>query len=515
MNERLNDRLNERSEKQTDLRFLCGLTALFLIVGLGRGSLASWDEANYAVVSKLIVQTGDWITLRWPGGGFFFDKPPLYFWLTAFFYKIFGINEFATRLPSALGGIGLVAVTYLLGRRLFGRWAGVAGAGVVMSSTDFLRYARFGTFDILQLFFFSALILAYLGRPGAHPSGSTGGAGTDAGSADPEDRFTPFWGWFWVASAGCFMTKGPLVFLAWGIVGIHFLAGRRFKTLAAPAFWWGIALFAVLVVPWHVAAFQAQPEGFWREYVVKNYVTRGAQTLDGHGGSAYFYVRVLINKYHPWIFIVPIAIGLSIHRLRTTSAKSRDILLLAWIAVVFLFFTFLVKTKLNWYILPLHPALSILVGVCLAGWFHKRLGWLKPIFAAALLLHIPFSDVLRVDHSAAIRQLAPVIHSRVPAGKTVYLYDYHDQPAALFYWDRPVAYADSLAQLDTILDREKSVWLGVPARAFEPRVQEFTGRGLHVVVRANTPKTEDNLYLLETRPKGSRAAVLKGTGSAS
>lgn len=468
------------TEQRGDLLFLCGLAAPFLLWGLGSGALASWDEANYAVVSRAIVQTGDWITFHWPGGGFFFDKPPLYFWLTAAFYKIFGIGEFATRLPSALGGVGLVGVTYLLGRRLYGRWAGVAGAGVLLSSTDFLRAARFGTMDILQLFFFAAAILAYLKTQGP--------------DEDPAEARAAWW-WFWVMSAGCFMTKGPLVFLAWAIAGIHFLTERRWRTLAAPQFWLGIGLFTLIVLPWHIAAFQAHPEGFWREYVVKNYVTRGAQALDGHEGSWYFYVRVLINKYHPWIFVVPLAIALAARRLALQRDKSREVLMLAWIAVVFVFFTFFVKTKLNWYILPLHPALSLLVGVCLADWI-KKSGWIKPIVAAALILHVPFSSVFDGDYASGIKRLGPVVQSRVPAAEKVYLYDHHEQPAALFYWERPTLYADSLAALDEILKNEKRVRLVIPAEKFESSIYEFTKRGFHAVVRS---ETKEKLYFLETR----------------
>ena len=459
----------------SDLLFLLGLAAVVLLWGLGGGSLASWDEANYAVVSKAVAQTGDWIVFRWPGGNFFFDKPPLYLWLTAAGYLLFGIGEFATRLPSALGGIGVVAVTYFLGRRLFGRGAGLAAAGILLTTTDFLRYARFGTLDVLQLFFFTALILAYLGTSG-RPSR---------------------WWWFWAASAGCFMTKGPLVVLAWGICGIHFLVDRRWKSLAAPQAWLGTLLFAAIVAPWHIAAFQAQPEGFWNEYVVKNYVTRGATVLDGHEGGAYFYLRVLINKYQPWIFIAPIALAYAVRRLIKGPARSAEALLLGWVCVIFVFFTFLVKTKLNWYILPIHPALSILAGVCLAGWLKERRVWIRAVIVGAMALHVISGSVFGNDHAAGIRRLAPVVQSRVPAYEPVYLYDYHEQPAALFYWDRPVLYADGLAELDKAMRGRKRFWLAVPARAFEPRIREFTGRGLHVVVRADTDK--EKVYLLEKR----------------
>lgn len=461
---------------ERDVLLLTVLAALVLVWNLGAGSLASWDEACYAVVSKGIHRTGDWVVLRWFRDQLFFDKPPLYMWLTALFYKLFGVGEFATRLPSALAGAGLTGLTYLLGRRMFGREAGLAAAGILLTTTDFIRYARFGTLDTLQLFFFTAILLAYYG------------------AAEKPSR----WWWFWAASAGCFMTKGPLVAIPWAVAGLHFLAAdRRWKSLASRPLWLGSLLFLLLVLPWHVGAYLADPDFFMREYFYKNYVTRRGAAIDGHTGNAFFYLRVLINKYQPWIFIAPVAIGAAVLRFKDRAARRADALLLIWTVFVFGFFTFSVKTKLNWYILPIHPALSLLSGIWLAAVFKRQVRWIVTVVLAALALHAASGSAFRGDYAEGIRRLAPVVQSRVPYQEPVRLYDYHEQPAALFYWDRPVLYVDSLEQLDEARRGAKRFWLVIPAKAFEPRVREFTRRGFHVVVRTET--AGDKLYLLETR----------------
>jgi len=82
---------------------------------LGGGSLAAWDEAIYAQVSKEMVQGGDWLTPHWEYT-VWFEKPPLFMWITALFYRLFGVSEFWTRMPSALSGVALVGVTYLIGK---------------------------------------------------------------------------------------------------------------------------------------------------------------------------------------------------------------------------------------------------------------------------------------------------------------------------------------------------------------------------------------------------------------
>ena len=131
--------------------FLLFWSLAFCVAGIGKGSLASWDEAYYALVSREIFRTGDWINLRYFDTPFY-DKPPLYLWSTSFFYHLFGVSEFSTRLTSALAGVGVILVTYFLGKRLVGPLAALAGAGILLSSSDFLHYARWGTLDVTHLF---------------------------------------------------------------------------------------------------------------------------------------------------------------------------------------------------------------------------------------------------------------------------------------------------------------------------------------------------------------------------
>ena len=116
--------------------------------------MASWDEGLYASVAKDIVLTGDWLNFHFCGAAWF-DKPPLCIWVTALFFKLFGIHEFSARFFSAICGVGIVLVTYSLGQELLNRWAGFWGALVLLSSLHFFRFARFGMMDAPLTFFLS------------------------------------------------------------------------------------------------------------------------------------------------------------------------------------------------------------------------------------------------------------------------------------------------------------------------------------------------------------------------
>jgi 4-amino-4-deoxy-L-arabinose transferase-like glycosyltransferase len=96
------------------------LSFVTFFVGLGRPAITDSDEAFYAEAAREMVQGGDWLTphynyvYRW-------QKPILYYWLTAVTYTIFGASEYAARLWSALSGVALAFMTWKVGRQLTAR----------------------------------------------------------------------------------------------------------------------------------------------------------------------------------------------------------------------------------------------------------------------------------------------------------------------------------------------------------------------------------------------------------
>ncbi len=107
------------------------LVILLVVLGLpitllGLGSPALYDphESLYAEVAREMVVRGDWLTPHLNGTRYL-DKPPLFYWLIAIAYTVFGVSEFSARLPIALAGLGGVLVTWGIGRHLFDGRSGV------------------------------------------------------------------------------------------------------------------------------------------------------------------------------------------------------------------------------------------------------------------------------------------------------------------------------------------------------------------------------------------------------
>ncbi|HTL70636.1 MAG TPA: glycosyltransferase family 39 protein [Candidatus Eisenbacteria bacterium] len=402
-----------------DLAYLAALSLFFMISGLGRGSLASWDEALYASVAKEMVLRGDWLHLTF-GGEAWTDKPPLAIWATAFFYKFFGINELTSRLFSALCGAGTVLVTYLLGRRLFNRWTGLLAALVLLNSTHFLRFARFGMLDgPLTLFITLCLYFFWRGRE--------------------RNRYFIFSG---VALGLAFMTKGFAAFLVFPVIFLHCLLAGEMELLARSSYWIGVMVAVAIALPWHLYDLLSSQGAFMQDVIVKHLFERTTSAVEGHAGNWYFYIRTFINKYHPWVLIGIFSAPFFLFK-ALKERRPEFVFTSAWIFGIWAVIT-MIRTKLGWYILPLYPALSVTVGWMLARWIkEKRAVLIQVVFIGAMALHVPYSHLWNADYAHAIKGIAPEVVERVPAGETVHLYKYHGKPEAVFYLGRPIDYLET------------------------------------------------------------------------
>ncbi len=129
---------------------------------LGQTSLVSWDEAWYGEVARNIIKTGNPINMAWNGNPYF-DHPPTGYWLMSLTYKIFGVNEFWTRFPSAVSGTISIIILYFLGKKLFNPLVGLSSSIALSSAIWFIFRSRSGNLDIiLTMFFLLTFVLAIM-----------------------------------------------------------------------------------------------------------------------------------------------------------------------------------------------------------------------------------------------------------------------------------------------------------------------------------------------------------------
>src|ERR1700731_2451920 len=140
---------------------LIAIAALILYLpGLGRPALWEPDEGRYAEIAREMYLTGDYVT---PRDNFvrYFEKPPLVYWAETAAIAIFGLNEFAVRLPAALFSAGEVVVTAAIAEVMFGEAVAILAAIALALSPLFFGFARFATLDPALAFFMTAALGAF------------------------------------------------------------------------------------------------------------------------------------------------------------------------------------------------------------------------------------------------------------------------------------------------------------------------------------------------------------------
>lgn len=352
---------------------LVGLAVLVVLSGLGASSLVDWDESIYAQVAREMVQSGDWINLS-HGYRPYFEKPPLLMWGIGVFYTLFGVDEFWARLPTALSGILLVYVTYLCGKIVYGHRAGLLSGLILLSSWGFVFQARNGTINMpLSLFIFTG-IYGYLRL--------RSGSGK----------------WWYLILASCalaFMIKfwAGLVLPAVLVIAI-LLEQKLTETLRSRDFWRGVLLAGAIVLPWLVLAFVQNGQALVDSYITRNLLQRTFTSLEGHSGSTFYYLEAMSRFFSPWYFLVPFAIVVGLRGMAGPQYKN---ILIVEIILVFGLYTFVVDTKISHYILPIYPALSILVArVFLMANSSSRSYAFSGIIAATLFATIITQDKLLI-----------------------------------------------------------------------------------------------------------------------
>lgn len=353
-------RLHGRLGHHLLLWVVCGL--LFL-PSLGTASLWDMDEGNYAEAAREMLVSGDWIVPTF-NYQIFIDKPPLMYWSQAICYRLFGVSEFAARLPSALACLASVLLTYELGRRMFAAHTGLL-AGLVLASTLAVGVAaQFANPDGILL---ACGLLTMFSFWTSYARG---------------DRS---WLWLCGLTTGLgWLTKGPIGLVLPGAAILLFLVwDRGWRQLFDRRLLLVILLFLAVTGPWHILVGVSTDWEYLRIFYLKHNVQRFQQAFESHSGPAYYYLGVVLVGLGPWVvFLGPtcwFAFGRAARSdgarlaldggaaITASSGIGRYRFLWAWIAVHLLFFS-VARTKLPNYVLAVYPALALLIARFLERW---------------------------------------------------------------------------------------------------------------------------------------------------
>ena len=330
---------------------------------LGVMGVMDKTEALFVEVAHQVYLTDDWITPRW-NWQTFFDYPIWGYWMVALSFKLFGVSEWAARLPVALTAIALVALSFYA-LRYFGlngqdeqletrqKWIRAwIGTGIVALNPGWVGWGRTSVTD---MFLSSAIAMAMLSF--------------FLGYAQP-DKPKVQQRWYLVApvfAAIAVLAKGPVglllpalaisIFLIY--VGQFWQVLREIKLIAM------IGIFLLITVPWYGLAAQVNGAEFIGTFFGFSNFQRFTSVLYRHAGPWYFYLPYCFILLFPWSLFLPLAIArLQFWRKKVWASTPRNrqlgLFCFVWFMVILVFFS-AAATKLPGYILPIVPAGAIMI----------------------------------------------------------------------------------------------------------------------------------------------------------
>ena len=308
------------------------------------------DEGRYAEMAREMLVTGDWITPRYNGYKYF-EKPPLQIWATATAFQVFGIGEWQARLWTGLTGFLTILFIGFTGARLYSARAGWLGALVLASSPMWVISGHMNSLDMgLSAFLVMALCSLLLSQ--SYESKTT----------------SRNWMWAcWVLMALATLSKGVIgvaipgmVFVVYSITAWDWRIWKRLHLIS------GTALFLLITAPWFILVAERNSE-FLQFFFIHEHLQRFTETAHSRTGPIYYFIPLLFIGFLPWLAQIPGAISLAWKE--RSSQFSSGWLLVCWFAVIMGFFS-LSQSKLPGYIIPVFPALAMLVG----KHFDKKLG---------------------------------------------------------------------------------------------------------------------------------------------
>lgn len=356
--------------------------AAIFLPRLGAHSLWNPDEPRYALVAREMTEAGDPLLPRLNGEPYT-QKPPLFFWAIGVAAAVTGgFGEAAARLPSALGAIGSTLLVFAIGRRLFSERAGWIAAAAFATSAKVLWQGRVGQIDMLLTFFVALAMWAWV-------------RSREAG----EGR----WIWlFWGSAAVGTIAKGPVALLPPLLAILAFLAIRRdregLRMLRAGR---GFLLYVAVVLLWLVPATFHVGAWYLDALVFEQTVTRYVDPWH-HFHAWHYYLWSTAVNYFPWTVLLPTAAFAGWKELRG-ERRTGALLAACWVVVTIVFFT-LSPAKRDVYVLPMYPAMGLLVGAAidrLLEIWPRRRRWIE----------IPLLVVAAIAFGAAVA--TPPVLSRI------------------------------------------------------------------------------------------------------
>jgi 4-amino-4-deoxy-L-arabinose transferase-like glycosyltransferase len=415
------------------LLFFVATVCLFSNLWIGDLGL---DSCVYATISRAILRTGNWVVPHFehskePLG--FWQHPPLFFWMTAISYKIFGVNEFAAKFISALLGVFTILTVYLIGYRLSSSHKiGFLSGFVLLTTQQFLDLSRKCQLDVPQAFFIALSILFLIL------------------SIQKSEKYCILLG---ISTGLAFLAKGFPALAIFGIVLLFYILNKDFKFFIRPGFYIFILFFILTLGIWIIPLIQyGEFKNFLDNYFKGQVLFRflHAQSLKelsfvGKIKGYLWYIIVLLKNYWPWIPFLILSCYLGIKKRKENKML---LIIILWIFIMLIGFS-IAGTKYYRYLAPVYPGFAVLIGVVLGKRASEKVFRGILIFSLIFLLVILFATSIfplyfgkiNAPNKTEVKKISPYIQllTEIREPISVYRLPYSGTLASFaFYVDRSI-----------------------------------------------------------------------------
>ena len=347
---------NQRHQTAVELITLAGACAFFFFYGLGSFGLVGADEPRYAQIAREMLARHDWVTPVLNGTPWL-EKPVLYYWSAIISYSLFGVHDWAARVPTAFMTTLMVLAAYVFMRR-FRCGSEMNTALALASLVGIIGFARAASTDMPLASMFAIGMLSWY--------------------AWYETRQKRYLCGYYVFIALATLAKGPVAPFLAGLIIVVFAVIRREGKLILQTLWLpGIGLYLAVALPWFILVQHANPQ-FVRVFIFEHNLARYGTNMFRHKQPFWYFVPVLMAGLLPWLVFTVAAFARAIREYRTSSFQ---LFFGLWAALPVIFFSFS-QSKLPGYILPAFPPFAILLGESL--WRRLDEGHEPPLWMTAL-----------------------------------------------------------------------------------------------------------------------------------
>jgi 4-amino-4-deoxy-L-arabinose transferase-like glycosyltransferase len=344
---------------------------------LGARPLFNPDEGRYAEIPREMLASGDWLVPHL-NNLVYIEKPPLQYWATAISFELFGVNVWAARFYTGLCALLTVLAIAVLARRLWGVGAAWRAAIMLASTLAMIVIGQQLTLDMSLTLFLTLTLAAFC-------------VAQDA--ATPAARRRQFMWLAWASAAGAFLTKGLVALVLPALtLSAYSLLYRRWRPWNRLSLVTGVALFALLTVPWCYLMQRHVPQ-FFDFFFIREHFQRFLTRIEDRYEPVWFFIPVLAAGCLPWILPAARALGGAWRSVNAQADFEPRAFLWVWVVVVFVFFS-ISDSKLIPYILPLFPALALLMASAPADTLRRDLARTSTGLIAAGVIFMAAAAIL-------------------------------------------------------------------------------------------------------------------------